>query len=151
MIYEVKLQTITLKIKEQCKDSSKITCSDKAIPLLKRIYNDLDDDQEYFVCLFLNSQNQIRGYKILFAGGQNSTCIDLKVLFRNVLLFGAAAIILAHNHPCNNAEPSADDLKINPQISKIAKLLEISFLDHIIITKTDAFSFADHDLMNKEA
>jgi len=150
MRYEIKLKTIRIKIKEEnIVSSESLITPEHAVKLLKGIYRDLDADQEHFGVLFLNSQNQIIGFKILFSGGQNFSQMDMKILFRNILLFGATAVIIFHNHPSGNPKPSEEDKLITERIKKGCDLLEIILLDHIIITTSgeNFYSFKENRLL----
>ena len=75
--------------------------------LQKNIYSGLSDDQEHFCILFLDNGNNITGFKVLFSGAMNAATVDLKVVFRNALLFGARSLILVHNHPSNTLNASS--------------------------------------------
>ncbi len=88
--------------------------------------------------------NEINGFKTLFSGGQNFASVDLKVIYRYALQFGASAMILVHNHPSNCINPSAEDHKITKEIFKAGKMLGIKLLDHLIIASgDDYYSFGD--------
>ena len=79
---------------------------------------------------------------MLFSGGQSHSSIDLKVLFRNALLMGAAAIVLAHNHPTQDPQPSPEDNKITGTIQNAGELIGIRVIDHIIITEDTFYSYS---------
>jgi RadC-like JAB domain len=78
---------------------------------LRAIVTDLDADREHFILLALDAQNQARGYKVIATGGQNNTAVDLRTVFRDALLLGAAATIVGHNHPPGDPTPSGEDTK----------------------------------------
>jgi len=90
----------------------------------------LDDHQEHAILLSLNPSKEVTRYKLIASGGQASATIDGKVLFRNALLLGATSIILAHNHPLNNREPSEEDFLITAKLIKAGQTLAIELLDH---------------------
>lgn len=94
--------------------------------------------------MFLNSKNRITGFKTIFSGGQNSAQVDPKIIFRNALLFGAVSIILIHNHPSGDVEPSEDDLEMTHKLKLAGEFLNIKVLDHIIISQSDFYSIASH-------
>jgi DNA repair protein RadC len=97
------------------------------------ILADLDQDREHYILLALDAQNQARGYKVIATGGQNNTVVDAKVLFRDALLLGAAAIILAHNHPNGDPTPSGEDLRLTANLVKAGDLLGVKAHDHLIL------------------
>ena len=146
MIYTKKLRTITLKVKEEPALET-ASNSRSAYEIAKNIYRNLSDDQEHFCILFLDNGNNITGYKVLFSGGMNAATVDLKVVFRNALLFGACSIIVVHNHPSNSLIASKEDIQITQEIKQAGKLLGIRLLDHIILTNNSYLSMADEAMI----
>ena len=142
-IYECKLKTVTLKVREK-RPKYRVNSPEATFEFAKKIYERLDDDQEHFTVLFLNSKNEITGFKTIFSGGQNSAQVDPKIIFRNALLFGAVSIILIHNHPSGDVEPSEDDLEMTHKLKLAGEFLNIKVLDHIIISQCDFYSIASH-------
>lgn len=141
--YTYKLKTIQIKVSEPPRGGIKIGSSTTAAKLLYTIYDDLDDDQEHFVVLFLDAKNYITGFKVLFSGSQTGSLIDTRIIFRNAILFGATAIILSHNHPSGDFSPSNEDISITKKCIEVGKLLDIQVLDHIIISQEGWFSFRE--------
>ena len=146
MIYTKKLRTITLKVKEEPALET-ASNSRSAYEIANSIYRNLSDDQEHFCVLFLNNANKITGFKVLFSGGMNAATVDLKVVFRNALLFGARSLILVHNHPSNTLTASQEDIKMTQEIKQAGKLLGIKILDHIILTNNSYLSMADETII----
>ena len=146
MIYTKKLTTITLKVKEEPVLET-ASNSRSAYEIASNIYRNLSDDQEHFCILFLNGANNITGFKVLFSGGMNAATVDLKVVFRNAILFGARSLILVHNHPSNTLTASQEDIKLTQEIKQAGKLLGIKILDHIIITNNSYLSMADEAII----
>ena len=142
-ICKCKFKTITLKIREKT-PKYKVNSPEATFEFAKKIYEQLDDDQEHCTVLFLNSKNQITGFKTIFSGGQNSAQVDPKIIFRNALLFGAVSIILIHNHPSGDVEPSEDDLEMTHKLKLAGEFLNIKVLDHIIISQSDFYSIASY-------
>lgn len=102
---------------------------------------------EEFWIIFLNQRNKILGKAKLSTGGINFSLVDLRILFKQALEFSCSAIMIAHNHPSGTLKPSEADLKITKQISDAGKILNIQLLDHLIITQSAYFSFADENLL----
>lgn len=100
--------------------------------------------QEEFKVLLLNRNNQVLGIYSLSKGGVSSTVVDLKLIFSVALKCSASSIIIAHNHPSGNINPSEADIIITKKIRKAGKYLDIVLLDHIILTKDDYYSFSDN-------
>ena len=146
MIYTKKLKTITLKVKEEPALET-ASNSRSAYEIASNIYRNLSDDQEHFCILFLNGANNITGFKVLFSGGMNAATVDLKVVFRNAILFGARSLILVHNHPSNTLTASQEDIKLTQEIKQAGKLLGIKIIDHIIITNNSYLSMADEAII----
>ena len=147
MIYEKKIETITLKVKESAAEEEKISYAEDIYNIAKSIYAGLDDDQEHFLVFFLDQQNKIRGFKTLFSGGQAHTNVDIKIIFRNALIFGAVSIVCIHNHPSGGTKPSIEDIRVTKAIKEAGELLEIKLLDHIIIGKDSFHSFLNNGLL----
>lgn len=148
-IYEVETIKIRLKVGELLEQ--KANTSEDVYEFLKTIFSDLDDDQEHGILLSIDGQNSVRGYKVLFSGGQVECYFDYKIIFRNALLMGALGIIIAHNHPSGDVNPSEDDKKMTREMKRIAKLLGIQFLDHIIVGDNcqDYYSFTKKGIITR--
>ena len=100
-------------------------------------------EQENLILICLNTSNQIINTEVLFKGGLNECSIDLKTLFRTALLKNSNAIIIAHNHPTGNLNPSEDDFKVYGKIKEGGKTLNIKVLDSIIFNKKSYYSLND--------
>lgn len=142
--YRLKTATVTLEVRESGLDE-RCGSAGEAASILQAIYRHLDADQEHFVVLCLNSRNRITGYKVAASGGQDQTTVDSKIVFRFALLFGAAAIIVAHNHPSGNTQPSQHDLDLTRLLALAAQTLALKLHDHIIIEPAGSYySMAQH-------
>ena len=102
---------------------------------------------EQFKIMLLNRANKILGIFTVSTGGVAGTVADPKVIFATALKGNASSIILAHNHPSGNLKPSEADRQLTNKLSQAGKLLDISVLDHLIITAGEYFSFADEGLI----
>jgi len=91
----------------------------------------------------LNRANEVLGLHNLSMGGTTGTVVDSRLIFAAAILCNASAIIVAHNHPSCNLRPSESDLEITNQLCKAGELLSIRVFDHLIITKSSYYSFAD--------
>ncbi len=103
--------------------------------------------RESFKVVLLNRNHRVLGVANLFTGGIGGTAVDLRLIFVTALKAGADSIVLAHNHPSGNLKPSDHDIKITKKIKAGGELLEITVLDHLIITSEAYFSFADEGLI----
>lgn len=106
-----------------------------------------DLNTEEFWAIFLNQKNKVIQTKQLTSGGISSSIVDIRVLYKTALEVFAVGIIVAHNHPSGNLKPSQEDLKITKQISDAGNILNIKLLDHLILSQTSYFSFADENFL----
>lgn len=102
---------------------------------------------ESFVLLLLNRANRVMGYLTLSQGGITGTVVDVRLVFVAALKAAACNIVLAHNHPSGNLEPSQADRDLTRKIVEAGRLLDIQVIDHLIITPTSYYSFADQGLL----
>ena len=103
--------------------------------------------QEEVKILLLNRSNKVLGIYSLAKGGLTSCIVDVRIILSIALKTLATGIILFHNHPSGNLKPSKADLDIIKKLKNSCDLLDISLLDHLIITKDNYFSFADEGLI----
>jgi DNA repair protein RadC len=102
-----------------------------------------DLDHEVFCVLFLNRNHELKAEKQLFEGGVNATVIDTRIIFREAVNHLASSIILVHNHPSGNLNPSQPDRNITRKCQEAGKLFDIPVLDHVIISSRGYYSFAN--------
>ena len=121
----------------------KITSVNKAFEVLLNSW-DLDtiELQEEFKVLLLNRANEVLGIYPLSRGGITGTVVDSRLIFAVALKCNATGIILCHNHPSGNLKPSDVDINLTRSIKKCAEFLEITLIDHFIITKNGFYSFS---------
>ena len=119
----------------------------KAKDVLPLIMSIADKKQEHFLCLSLNGANEVIGNRVVTVGLLNSSQVHPREVFADVISDRAAFVILAHNHPSGVLKPSSEDITINQQLIDAGKILGITVLDHIIITKKGYLSFKEAGLM----
>jgi DNA repair protein RadC len=105
------------------------------------------DYRESFFALYLNQANKVLGIRKISECGISSTLVDVRIVMQAGLLCNASGIIVAHNHPSGNLNPSTADIKMTNQIREAGKILNMNVLDHVILTSDAHFSFADDGLM----
>jgi DNA repair protein RadC len=112
-------------------------------------YQSLFKDQvrERFVVFWLNSANKVIGFEIISEGILNSSLTHPREVFRGSIVATAATIILAHNHPSGNTEPSAEDIAITKQIVESGKIIGIPVHDHVIFADQSYTSMAERSLI----
>ena len=103
--------------------------------------------QEEFKVLLLNRSNTVLGIYPMSKGGVSGTVVDAKLVFSVALKCNASSIIIAHNHPSGGLTPSEGDKKITEKLKKAGQYLDVTLLDHLIITKDDFYSFSDNGLL----
>lgn len=106
-----------------------------------------DLPHEEFWIIFLNRANRVMGKECVSRGGVSGTLVDTKIIFRKALGMSASGMVLMHNHPSANPNPSEMDIRLTKKIVQAAKLLDILIWDHLIICGNDYTSFVDRGLM----
>ncbi len=106
-----------------------------------------DHAHEVFAVLFLNQANKIKNFKIVSRGGITGTVADPRVILKQALDEGATAIVLSHNHPSGNLNPSRADQELTQKIKHAAAYFDIKVLDHVIVSDEGHYSFADEGLL----
>lgn len=122
-----------------------IRCSRDGYNLIKAELTELPHE-EFWILLLSRSNRMIDKVKIS-QGGVSGTITDIRIILQEALTKLASAMILAHNHPSGNLNPSEADKKITLKIKDAAALMDISVLDHLIIGEEEYFSFADQNLI----
>lgn len=144
MNMDYKVGEVELSYKSTAKSLYKITDSEDVYKLLRPTYKEgTICYKEYFKVVFLNQANQVLGYTLISEGGLTSTDVDIRIILQAALLTNAVALVLAHNHPSGNRKPSKEDMLLTKRIKDAAQLMRIDVLDHLILTDTDYYSFAD--------
>jgi len=106
-----------------------------------------DKAKEHFKLILLNPRNKIIGISTISIGTLNASLVHPREVFKDAIMHSAASVVLAHNHPSGDPEPSEEDLKITKKLVDSGKILGIEVLDHIIIGKNGFFSFKEKGLI----
>jgi len=126
----------------------KINGSVRAFELLLKNWSENTIElKEEFKILLLNRAHKVLGISIISSGGVSGTLVDPKLIFITALKVNSSGIILAHNHPSGNKQPSQADIQLTRKLVASGKLLELPIVDHLIITTSGYFSFADEGLI----
>ena len=102
---------------------------------------------EHFITVTVNGAKEILSTRVVSVGTINKALIHPREVFANAVSEYASGIICCHNHPCGQCYPSNADIDSTKVLQKAAKILGIVFMDHIIITKEDYFSFLEHGML----
>lgn len=100
--------------------------------------------------LYLNFANKVIKDCCVSKGGISSAPVDVRVILKEALELGATSIILCHNHPSGNLNPSQADITFTQKVMRAATLLDIVLLDHVIVSQAGYFSMNEEGLMNEE-
>jgi len=130
----------------QYSEKTPVKSSETVFKLFHPLMGDLEHEE--FWLLMLNRANRVLGRYKVSQGGLSGTVIDTRIILKKALDNLASSIIVCHNHPSGNKQPSDADLKITDKLKKAAEMLEIKLLDHVIIADKSYFSFADEGLIN---
>lgn len=106
-----------------------------------------DQSQENFLVVYLNVKNHIQGYRILFKGTADRSLVHPREVFKEALLFSSSKMMIVHNHPSGDLTPSEADIAMTNQLCDAANVMGMSILDHLIISRTDFFSFKANGLL----
>ena len=101
------------------------------------------DLKEFFWVVLLSHANRVLGISEIGSGTPKGVATNLHEIYQLVLKTNATAIVVAHNHPSGNLKPSENDRWITKKLQKLAKLIDVTFLDHLIITSESYYSFSD--------
>ncbi len=126
---------------EQAKEKPKISGSRDVYDIMHPILADLP--YEEFWILLLNRANKVMSVQKISQGGVAGTVMDSKIIMKAAIDSLASSIILCHNHPSGNIMPSHQDKNITQKIKEAGVVMDIPILDHIIVTETGFYSFAD--------
>ncbi len=129
---------------EDVVELAKITSSKAVFELMQPIIGELPHEE--FWVLFLNNSNKVLFKTQLSKGGMTGTMVDVRIVFKIAFEQNATAIILAHNHPSGKLQASDADIQITKKLKTAGQQLDIPVLDHLIITETGYYSFADEGI-----
>ena len=144
-ISEVRL---VYRTKVKASDRLQIKCSKDAFDIFMENW-DLDSIEhiEEFKLLLMNRSNSVLGILAVSKGGLSGTVTDVRLIFQGAIKANAAGLIVCHNHPSGNLNPSESDNKITQKIKESGNIMDIQLLDHLIITAEEYYSFADNGLL----
>lgn len=111
-------------------------------------YNGYMPDREVLVSLYLNTKNCVSGIEVISIGSLNASIAHPREIYKGAVLHNAASVILAHNHPSGNTDPSPEDIELTERVSEAGNILGIDLLDHVIIGEGDGYtSLKENGLM----
>jgi len=145
----IKVAEIKLVYKTNINPSerSKISDSNCAFRIFMQVWDkDKIEYTEAFKVMYLNRANKVLGVHDISEGGINGTVMDIRIILQGALKTNASGIIVAHNHPSGNLEPSETDRQITNKLKNACNFMDIALLDHLILTPGERYiSFADEN------
>lgn len=123
----------------------KISSSKNAYEAISDVLSDLPHEE--FWVLYLNRKNEVIKRENISKGGVTGTVADGKIIFKNAINLLASAVVLCHNHPSGNLNPSQADIELTKKMKGIGVLMDTPVIDHIIVGNNNYFSFADENLL----
>lgn len=123
---------------------TKVAQPEVAFQLASKIRN---RTKEYALALYLDGQHQLIDSQIIAIGGSNFAFLEPAQIFHPAMLLPAGGIILIHNHPSGNIQPSDDDLKLTLKLAAAGRLLGIPLIDHLVVSATDFYSLKEHGVL----
>ena len=106
-----------------------------------------DCDREMFCILNLRTKNQVINVNVVGMGTLNSVLVRPREVFKSAILSNASSIILAHNHPSGDPEPSRHDIEVTKRLAEAGNLMGIEVLDHIVVAENRYFSFREEKIL----
>ena len=146
--YKSNFPQITLKLKKGEELNCKITSSIDAANLFRKIWDvDTLPICESVIVIFLNRQNNTIGWFKVSQGGLTGSVIDVRLILATALNCLASGIIMCHNHPSGNLNPSEADVAMTKKIKQSAEIMDINLLDHLILTEESYFSMTENGII----
>jgi len=145
-ISEVRL---VYRTKVKASDRLQVKCSKDAFDIFMENW-DLDSIEhiEEFKLMLLTRSNKVLGIASISKGGINGTVTDVRIILQYAIKANASGIIICHNHPSGNLQPSESDTKITQKIKEASNIMDLQLLDHLILTMDGSYySFGDNGLL----
>ena len=144
----MEVSEITVSYSNKNTDRIKITGSETAYDvIIKHWDKNIIEFQEEVKLILLNRANIVLGVCNLSKGGVSGCIVDIKIILSISLKCNASGIIIVHNHPSGNMSASKADLSITKRLKEACEIVDLSLLDHLIISKDDYLSMSDRDLL----
>ncbi len=138
------LSAFELARRHLLKETLKIECAKDVLPLVADIAS---KPQEHFLCISLNGANEVIEKRVVTIGLLDRSPVHPREVFADVIADRAAAVILVHNHPSGDIQPSEADRRTHEQLTEAAKILGLRVLDNIILARKGYFSFQEAGLI----
>lgn len=131
------------KEREVYYEMNRVNGPEMAVDLLREVIDHAS--VEVFVVACLDVKNKVKAISIVSKGSLSAAIVDPKVIIQLGLAVNASSIIVGHNHPSGDTQPSMEDTKITSRLDEATKLIGLKLLDHLIITDDSYYSFKEND------
>ena len=140
---------LVYRTKVKASDRLQVKCSMDSFDIFMESWNlDTIEHIEEFKLLLMNRSNSVLGIMPVSKGGLSGMVTDVRLILQGAIKANASGIIICHNHPSGNLNPSESDTKITQKIKEAGNLMDIQLLDHLIIVNDgNYYSFADNGLL----
>jgi DNA repair protein RadC len=142
--FKVRINVYSLRLVKESSHNYKVEGTVQSPETASEVINEIFDlcnlASEVFAIVCLNTKNKIAGAHIISQGSLNSTIVHPREVFKAAILNNASAIILSHNHPSGDPDPSQEDIETTKRLVEAGKILGIGVLDHIIIAENKHYS-----------
>ena len=142
--YKTNMPEITLKLNKSTFVKTQIKNSGDCASVFRQLFEDSIELYESMFAIYLNRANNTIGFMRISQGGLSGTVVDNRLILKAGIESLCSSIIICHNHPSGNTQPSNADLQVTNKLKEACEVLEINLLDHIIITSDSYSSFADN-------
>ncbi len=125
----------------------KLESARECYEVLKPLFADCMDHHEEFRIILVNRRNLVIGTHLVGQGGLTATVADVQIILQAAILSNCTSIVLAHNHPSGNLQPSKSDVDLTERCKYVLKYMGLNLLDHLILTSEGYYSFADQGIL----
>ena len=138
MITYKKVSVLSVREKAESPYGERIVKGIDTLPIILSLIPK-GDEREHFLAIYLDTRNHVIGASVISIGCLDASIVHPREVFRPAILLGAAHLIIAHNHPSGNVEPSAQDCDITRRLQLAGDVIGITLVDHIIVNETGEF------------
>lgn len=139
--YILKSQTFRVACEAPSAKYEPCTNPRSAVTVLRAIFATLDESQEHFIILALNSKGRVVGHKVLSSGSATACLVSPEMFFRAALVLGGTSAIACHNHPSGDPGPSHEDQTLTRRLQSSGDMLGLPLSDHLILGDPGYYSF----------
>lgn len=138
---------VTMVYRNKVDTKPMVTTSAHAYDILQPFYEQCMELYEEFWVILLDRGNRAKAVYQVSKGGMHGTVCDPKLVFAAALKSAASSIVLSHNHPSGQLRPSEEDIKLTRKLAEAGKFLDLPIMDHLILSPTGYYSFADNGML----